>query len=563
MLKFVLLTSAAFLSSTATTDAFFFKFLCKRPIIRRFIASRCTTTPTAVTLSFVEFSETKFNRIGNPICIELENDSFLTTSNTIANFTLQGSLVEVSSFNASMICSNASLTEGKNEVSLEALNMDQDPLTFNGTLWAGSDAITVNVFDTSSNIYLGLVNVTATLGDDAIVTETLSTNTGSVIFDNLPMRTILFSGRTETLEVGSTAAVAGSSTETSLVLVGFGNTSSIANNDFSKGLAGWVVQSGGATTENHSETKGPPDPLVPDLEGTNVTSERRLVLGDLTTLEDKDLSLCTDGVYNGIRQISRVFKAPAGATMVHIRYRFVTEEVPGGYFGSKFNDFFSVSLRSLNRGSVATEAGTMNGLGLAAFDENGSTAWRSALLPLSVAAAEVVAVDITVGNVEDDLFDSCVYVDFVEEWKCSSADQEKAEVLKSITNYDAFIAGIKLKYGSFWVSSRTGLCGSSAGPQDAFRHCYWNCRMAQSFGTEKAELVGTVHEACNTLAAADDIKMDLSNNEMGRQLSANGGDCETLCLTALQQQKLAVLVPCTECKPGTEDVRGECDPFYF
>lgn len=57
----------------------------------------------------------------------------------------------------------------------------------------------------------------------------------------------------------------------------------------------------------------------------------------------------------------------------------------------------------------------MNGLGLAAFDfKSGSTSWRRALLPIS-SSGDTVQVDVTVANVGDNLFNSKVVVDFVEE----------------------------------------------------------------------------------------------------------------------------------------------------
>ena len=509
--------------------------------------------PPPVSLAFVEFSETKFNRIGNPICIAVKYDLFDSNSATSAKLMLRGSLVNISTVNASTICTDESLINGKNEIYLEALNVKQATLTFNGTLWAGSENVTVNVLDTSNNVYLGLVNVTARLGDNASISMEYSTTTGSVQFGNLPTRTILFYGRTETLEVGSTAAVAGTSSEIDIIVLGFGNVNSIANNDFSKGLQGWTVPNGGATTVPHSEIEGPPNPFVPILRGAN---ERRLIFGDLTPLENNDLQLCTDGIFDAARQTFRVFTAANGTTLVHVRYRFETMEYPV-YFGTQYNDFFSITIRSLSKGSVSTESATMNGLGEFAFDAEGSTTWRNAWLPLDP-LGDSVSIDVAVANVDDSQYDSCVYIDFVEEWKCESGLEEMVTALFSVGFIDVLDAGVRLKHESFWVSSRTGLCGKIQGPQDAFRHCYWNCRMAQSFGPEQAEQVGTIHEACNPASSADDQNMDLTNNEIGRQLgTSDGGDCETMCLAALQQNQLTILVSCTECAPG------DCEPYNY
>lgn len=90
-------------------------------------------------------------------------------------------------------------------------------------------------------------------------------------------------------------------------------------------------------------------------------------------------------------------------------------EVPGGYFGSEFNDYFSVYIRS-GAGGLVSESNSMNGLGLGAFDGSGSTAWREVELPVGV-QGDVIQVDVVVANVGDCLFNSQVLVDKIEENK--------------------------------------------------------------------------------------------------------------------------------------------------
>ena len=91
--------------------------------------------------------------------------------------------------------------------------------------------------------------------------------------------------------------------------------------------------------------------------------------------------------------------------------------MPGGYFGSQFNDYFRVSLRSQQGGGFAGEQNSMNGLGLAAFNfASGAAAWREATLQVSP-QGDTLQVDAGVANVGDGLFDSQVVIDFVEEIK--------------------------------------------------------------------------------------------------------------------------------------------------
>lgn len=62
------------------------------------------------------------------------------------------------------------------------------------------------------------------------------------------------------------------------------------------------------------------------------------------------------------------------------------------------------------------------------------------------------------------------------------------------------------------------------GKGDAYRHCYWNARMAIDIGNEKAKAIGDAHEAGSDGPQAEK-NMDLTNNATGRSIgtSASGG----------------------------------------
>lgn len=110
-------------------------------------------------------------------------------------------------------------------------------------------------------------------------------------------------------------------------------------------------------------------------------------------------------------------------------------EVPGGYYGSIFNDYFAVSIRSQNAGKQVSEANAMNGFPLAAFDfASGATEWREIDLPVDT-QGDVVQVDVTVANVGDNAFDSFVVVDKVEEKKVSITAMELFDIDNSPLAY--------------------------------------------------------------------------------------------------------------------------------
>ena len=85
----------------------------------------------------------------------------------------------------------------------------------------------------------------------------------------------------------------------------------------------------------------------------------------------------------------------------------------------------------------------------------------------------------------------------------------------------------------------TGLPGLHNGPADAWRHCYWNCRMVQVIGKEDAADIAENHEAHGGNSTAERM-MDTWNNEEGRDCK---GDCDTACQSKLDGGELWVLYP--------------------
>jgi hypothetical protein len=79
-----------------------------------------------------------------------------------------------------------------------------------------------------------------------------------------------------------------------------------------------------------------------------------------------------------------------------------------------------------------------------------------------------------------------------------------------------------------------GHSGAHNGAEDAFRHCYWSCRMTQEIGADQASTVGTVHEDCGGGPAAE-TAMDMFNNAIGISVGMAAGstlasDCRDGCL---------------------------------
>lgn len=138
-------------------------------------------------------------------------------------------------------------------------------------------------------------------------------------------------------------------------------------------------------------------------------------------LQSLDLRLHTAGVEGPVTN-RRSFTVSSGARAITVRFRFQTNEVPGGWFGSQYDDSFSVAILG-SSGTRAIDSSSMNALGLGAFDATGATAWRE--ISLDILPNEHVTVEFEVKNVGDGLFDLTLLIDLI--------DQETMAISKAAT----------------------------------------------------------------------------------------------------------------------------------
>ena len=96
----------------------------------------------------------------------------------------------------------------------------------------------------------------------------------------------------------------------------------------------------------------------------------------------------------------------------------------------------------------------------------------------------------------------------------------------------------KLAEEALAAARQTGLPGVHNGPADAWRHCYWNCRMTDVIGKEDAEFISQNHEEYEEANPTNERMMDTWNNEEGRGCS---GDCDSCCQNKLDTGKLWTL----------------------
>ncbi|GEM_PF-2878107 len=362
-----------------------------------------------------------------------------TQSASDISLTINGSVVSPKSLSltATEIVATVEFYDGRNDLSFKAYDTIGRPLFLTETVWSGSNTLSVNVLDPNGAPFLEPVTVDLTLSDDENIGASGNTSTGNLTFQNIPSRTVVVEARTYNNLVGVSGCVGSDGTIT-IRIVDFAPVSPVANNDFSLGLDGWNVGASPVTIIEHIEDfpafseKTSNNMIVKSNEESIYRSTREM---RTASFADNDLQLATSG--EGPQSLSRTFATSTGTTSVAVRYRFVTSEVPGGYFGSEYNDYFSVSLRSKAGGEIKSESNTMNGLGLGDFDfASGSTSWRNVTLKTDP-KGDVIQLDVTVANVADALYDSYVVIDFIE---------ERQDKVQPALSWNSVAGGLNLTY---------------------------------------------------------------------------------------------------------------------
>ncbi len=87
-----------------------------------------------------------------------------------------------------------------------------------------------------------------------------------------------------------------------------------------------------------------------------------------------------------------------------------------------------------------------------------------------------------------------------------------------------------------------GKGGIHNGAADAFRHCYWSCRMTEELGPEIAKRIADIHEFCaRHVQPVAEEAMDQFNNKMGREFGqavGRTGNCRERCEKAIREGRL-------------------------
>lgn len=367
-----------------------------------------------------------FNPISNTVRFELSGASFSAKPAAVTVLlnerVISDDLVQVTT---NAVQFNTVLKEGRNHLLLYAEDAQGNLIYEEATLWAGSHTLQVRTVN-ENNQPLSGVTVTVKLGDDENVVAQAISIDGQAVFSNLPDHTLIVEGLVNGNIFGSRAATGTDGTVT-VELLGFKESSSINNNDFSFGTSGWNIDTAPVKIVPHQEEDLTNAVSVQPSSLPLLVASADLKASPffLTASTNNDLVLTTSG--EGPQKISRTFDVQPGTKNVTVRYRFITSEFPAGYFGSKFNDSYSVTLRSLNGGNLTSDSQSMNGLGSATFDASGATTFREVSIPVN-SQGDTVQVDVSVSNVGDGAYDSQIVLDSVNEKKLAITKLELRDI---------------------------------------------------------------------------------------------------------------------------------------
>jgi RHS repeat-associated protein len=84
------------------------------------------------------------------------------------------------------------------------------------------------------------------------------------------------------------------------------------------------------------------------------------------------------------------------------------------------------------------------------------------------------------------------------------------------------------EYNAFKEAADSKTPGIHNGPQDAFRHCTWSCKMARLGGADCARMVGSNHEVSGLDSGGSLNEFDMDSREEHRYVGHLGSACDAV-----------------------------------
>ena len=174
-------------------------------------------------------AETGFNPLNPQVKFSLKGAEFSPDDISI---TINGVALPSSSitFAKSEISANPLLIDGSNVVVLKAYDSIGRSIHHTQTVWAGGNDLTINVLDGNGTPLSLPATLRVKLSDDDKVLVNATASHGNVVIHNVPSRTVVIEGSTESNLAGAAGGL-GNSGSIAIKMLGFGTASTVENND--------------------------------------------------------------------------------------------------------------------------------------------------------------------------------------------------------------------------------------------------------------------------------------------------------------------------------------------
>lgn len=416
-------------------------------------------------LSLANLNSLAFNPVGAQIVLNLTEAVFATV-NPSATIILNDAVLNESQYSmtSNTITINQGLVVGSNVIRVIAFDENGGMLDYESVLWAGNMSFFIEVVDKNGPVENADVNIALT-DDKNIKIQGKTDISGRLLVSNIPNRTLFFLAKSLG-RVTSSVQIVENNMILHLQLDEILSPSVIDNNNFSLGLEGWdTSESNQVELIPHTEENEINIASILSVKSLNLAPASNVDLSKMTIEEQKnyrkaqsnlksasksslsnsssisimsaavgdtDLSVSTGGKM-GASKVKRAFKTKPGSNNVKVRYKFITSEIPGGYFGSIWNDGYSIILSSSTEGQIATDISSMNSMGIGAFSPSGASSWMELKVPVDP-SGDIVQLMASVSNVGDGAYDSQIIIDYIEETAFTIKSAELYDIDNSLLN---------------------------------------------------------------------------------------------------------------------------------
>lgn len=213
--------------------------------------------PSEMTLTHVRSGDS-LQAQGGPVQFKASG-AVLSTDLSMYTVYVNKSIVDKSvlSVQGDLLSVNSALKDGRNKLSVYVPDAEGALVALRTSIWAGAESVQGKVVDEAGRPVSGATVVAALTDDSKVTAMTTTDSAGHYILKNFPKRTVMVTGTDRDNLSGSTTSLAGTSFP-DLVLWSFGTPVITPNNDFSRGIDGWINRSGPPPTlEDHIENPGP------------------------------------------------------------------------------------------------------------------------------------------------------------------------------------------------------------------------------------------------------------------------------------------------------------------